>query len=134
LRLRSNHHGYNAIVHLTPGSPNCPRGSPPVHFTAAAVAKLQQILEDRGVSTALRLGVVGGGCSGFKYSMQVENTLGPMDKVFVIDGLKIIVDATSLMCLRGAQIDYIDTLEGSGFTFANPNVTSICRCGSSFRA
>jgi hypothetical protein len=58
---------------------------PPVHFTAAAVAKLQQILEDRGVSTALRLGVVGGGCSGFKYSMQVENTLGPMDKVFVID-------------------------------------------------
>lgn len=106
----------------------------PVCFTAAAIAKVQQILEERGVTSALRLGVIGGGCSGFKYSMQVENTVGTMDKVFVVDGLRIVVDATSLMYLRGAQIDYVDTLQGSGFKFDNPNVTSTCGCGSSFKA
>jgi iron-sulfur cluster assembly accessory protein len=84
------------------------------------------------VPTGLRLGVVGGGCSGFSYSMQFENGAGAMDKTFEYEGLKVYVDATSLMYLQGASVDYIETLEGAGFKFDNPNTKSTCGCGSSF--
>ena len=84
------------------------------------------------VPTGLRVGVVGGGCSGFSYSMQFENGAGAMDKTFEFEGLKLYVDATSLMYLQGASVDYIETLEGAGFKFENPNVKSTCGCGSSF--
>ena len=80
----------------------------------------------------LRLGVVGGGCSGFSYNMAFENSAGMMDKVYTFDGLKVFVDATSLMYLSGCQVDYLETLEGAGFKFENPNVKSTCGCGSSF--
>ncbi|MBI4459012.1 MAG: iron-sulfur cluster assembly accessory protein [Acidobacteria bacterium] len=83
----------------------------------------------------LRIGVVGGGCSGFSYSMMFEENrqdeLG-MDKVFEFDGLKVFVDQASLLYLDNTEIDYIETLEGSGFKFSNPNVKSTCGCGSSF--
>jgi iron-sulfur cluster assembly accessory protein len=84
------------------------------------------------VPTGLRVGVVGGGCSGFSYSMQFENGAGAMDKTFEYDGLKVYIDATSLMYLQGASVDYLETLEGAGFKFENPNVKSTCGCGSSF--
>jgi len=105
--------------------------SSPVQFTAAAIEKVKQMLSE---GSGLRLGVVGGGCSGFKYSMQFEDSPGPMDKVYELEGVSIIIDSTSLMYLRGTQVDYIDTLQGAGFKFENPNVTSTCGCGSSFRA
>jgi iron-sulfur cluster assembly accessory protein len=63
----------------------------------------------------LRVGVVGGGCSGFQYSMSFENGAGMMDKTFDFDGLKVYVDATSLMYLKGVSVDYIETLEAAGF-------------------
>jgi len=84
------------------------------------------------VPTGLRVGVVGGGCSGFSYSMSFENGAGMMDKVFDMDGLKVYVDATSLMYLNQCIVDYVETLEGAGFKFENPNVKSTCGCGSSF--
>ncbi len=81
----------------------------------------------------LRIGVVGGGCSGFQYSMSFENQAGMMDKVYDFDGLKVFVDATSLMYLNGCVVDYVETLEAAGFKFENPTVKSTCGCGSSFQ-
>jgi iron-sulfur cluster assembly accessory protein len=107
----------------------------PVTMTASAIAKVKEIMAQQNpVPAGLRVGVVGGGCSGFQYSMQFENAPGAMDKVFDYDGLKLFVDATSLMYLGGATVDYVETLEGAGFKFENPNVKSTCGCGSSFNA
>ncbi len=105
-----------------------------IKVTPAAVAKIKELLPVAS-ATALRFGVQGGGCSGFSYSMQWENgDKGPMDKEFEFDGLKVFVDATSLMYLEGCEVDYLETLEASGFKFNNPNVKSTCGCGSSFSA
>ncbi|HLH08501.1 MAG TPA: iron-sulfur cluster assembly accessory protein [Terriglobales bacterium] len=105
----------------------------PVQLTPTAVAKVKEIMAQQNpVPAGLRVGVVGGGCSGFSYSMAFENGAGMMDKVFDIDGLKVYVDATSMMYLQGCNIDYVETLEGAGFKFENPNVKSTCGCGSSF--
>jgi iron-sulfur cluster assembly accessory protein len=105
----------------------------PLTLTAAAIAKVKEIMaQQTPVPAGLRVGVVGGGCSGFSYSMQFENGAGAMDKTFQYEDLKVFIDATSLMYLQGASVDYIETLEGAGFKFENPNVKSTCGCGSSF--
>jgi len=107
--------------------------TPPISLTPNAVAKVKEIMAQQNpVPAGLRVGVVGGGCSGFSYSMQFENSPGMMDKVFDMDGLKVYVDATSVMYLNGCRVDYVETLEGAGFKFDNPNVKSTCGCGSSF--
>src|SRR6201987_1027204 len=105
----------------------------PITLTANAVAKVKGIMAmQKPVPAGLRVGVAGGGCSGFSYSMQFENGAGMMDKVFDMDGLKVYVDATSVMYLNGCVVDYVESLEGAGFKFENPNVKSTCGCGSSF--
>ena len=105
----------------------------PVTFTSSAITKVKEIMAQQNPEPAgLRVGVVGGGCSGFQYSMQFENGAGMMDKTFDFEGLKVFVDATSVMYLNGAIVDYVETLEGAGFKFENPNVKSTCGCGSSF--
>ena len=105
----------------------------PISLTPTAVTKVKEIMSQQNpVPTGLRVGVVGGGCSGFSYSMSFENASGLMDKVFDMDGLKVYVDATSVMYLNGCIVDYLETLEGAGFKFENPNVKSTCGCGSSF--
>ncbi len=107
----------------------------PVTLTSSAVQKVREIMATQDpVPTGLRLGVVGGGCSGFQYSMSFENQSGMMDKVLNFDGLKVFVDSTSLMYLNGCVVDYVETLEASGFKFENPTVKSTCGCGSSFSA
>ncbi|MEO6828547.1 MAG: iron-sulfur cluster assembly accessory protein [Acidobacteriaceae bacterium] len=109
--------------------------TPPVNLTAQAVAKVREIMATQDpVPAGLRLGVVGGGCSGFQYSMSFENQPGMMDKVLNFDELKVFVDATSLMYLQGCTVDYLETLDASGFKFENPNTKSTCGCGSSFNA
>ena len=106
-----------------------------VSLTDNAIVKVREILEmQEPRPSGLRISVVGGGCSGFSYSMAFENTPGLMDKVYTFDGLKVFVDQASLLYLDGARVDYVDTLEGSGFKFENPNVKSTCGCGSSFSA
>jgi len=106
----------------------------PLVLTPNAVAKVKEIMAQQNpVPAGLRVGVAGGGCSGFQYSMQFETGAGAMDKTFEYDGLKVFVDATSLMYLTGATVDYVETLEGAGFKFENPNVRSTCGCGSSFQ-
>ena len=116
----------------TTTTPNVTK-SAPINMTANAIAKVKEIMSQQNPApSGLRVGVVGGGCSGFSYSMSFENAPGLMDKVYEFDGLKVYVDATSLMYLNGAHVDYVETLEGAGFKFDNPNVKSTCGCGSSF--
>ncbi len=105
----------------------------PISLTPTAIAKVKGIMAKQNPAPAgLRVGVVGGGCSGFSYSLQFDTSAGMMDKVFDMDGLKVFVDATSIMYLNGCRVDYVETLEGAGFKFENPNVKSTCGCGSSF--
>ena len=110
-----------------------------ISLTPVAVSKVKEIMsQQEPAPVGLRIGVVGGGCSGFSYSMMFEenangNDVG-MDKVFQFDGLKVFVDQTSLLYLDNTEVDYVETLEGSGFKFSNPNVKSTCGCGSSFSA
>jgi iron-sulfur cluster assembly accessory protein len=105
----------------------------PLNMTPAAIAKVREIMATQDpIPSGLRVGVVGGGCSGFQYSMAFENQPGMMDKVFTYDGLKVYIDATSLMYLNSCVVDYVETFEAAGFKFENPNVKSTCGCGSSF--
>ncbi|WP_263419325.1 HesB/IscA family protein [Terriglobus albidus] len=107
--------------------------SQPVNLTPAAIAKVKEIMATQDpVPAGLRIGVVGGGCSGFQYSMSFENQQGMMDKVVRYEDLKVFVDATSAMYLNGCTVDYVETLEAAGFKFDNPQVKSTCGCGSSF--
>ena len=104
-----------------------------VILTPQAIAKVREIMATQDpLPAGLRIGVVGGGCSGFQYSMAFENQAGMMDKVFSFEDLKVFVDATSLMYLNGCTVDYVETLEAAGFKFENPQVKSTCGCGSSF--
>ena len=106
-----------------------------VQLTERAVGKVKEILDQQDPKPAgLRIAVVGGGCSGFSYSMAFENTPQLLDKTYQFDGLKVFVDQASLLYLDGANVDYVETLEGAGFKFENPNVKSTCGCGSSFSA
>lgn len=124
-----------ATTTTTPTTPATPTttDAKPLNFTESAIAKVKEIMAQQNpVPAGLRVGVVGGGCSGFSYSMSFENGAGMMDKTFDFDGLKVFVDATSLMYLKGVSVDYLETLEAAGFKFDNPNVKSTCGCGSSF--
>jgi iron-sulfur cluster assembly protein len=106
-----------------------------IQLTQRAVEKVREILDTQDPKpSGLRIAVVGGGCSGFSYSMAFETTPGILDKTYTFDGLKVFVDQASMLYLDGANVDYIETLEGSGFKFENPNVKSTCGCGSSFQA
>ena len=105
----------------------------PVRLTDSAVKKVREIMATQDpLPAGLRIGVVGGGCSGFQYSMSFENQSGMMDKVYDFDGLKVFLDATSMMYLNGCVVDYVETIEAAGFKFENPTVKSTCGCGSSF--
>jgi iron-sulfur cluster assembly accessory protein len=105
----------------------------PLTLTSQAIAKVREIMATQDpLPAGLRIGVVGGGCSGFQYSMAFENQSGMMDKVYTFDDLKVFIDATSLVYLNGCTVDYVETLEAAGFKFENPQVKSTCGCGSSF--
>jgi iron-sulfur cluster assembly accessory protein len=105
-----------------------------VTMTPTAVKKVKEIMDSQDPKpAAVRLGVRGGGCSGFSYSMQFELEKGAMDKEYDFDGLKVLIDGVSAMYLDGCEVDYLETLEAAGFKFNNPNVKSTCGCGSSFQ-
>ena len=110
------------------------KGKHMVQLTETAVSKVREILSAQDPKPAgLRIAVVGGGCSGFSYSMAFENQPNMLDKTLNYEGLKVYVDQASLLYLDGAEVDYVETLEGSGFKFNNPQVKSTCGCGSSFQ-
>ena len=99
-----------------------------------AVTKVTEIMGQQDPKpSALRISVVGGGCSGFQYSMAFENDQMPLDKVYKFDGgLRVFVDQASMLYLNEVNVDYVESMEGAGFKFENPNVQSTCGCGSSF--
>ncbi|MGC9969054.1 MAG: iron-sulfur cluster assembly accessory protein [Bryobacteraceae bacterium] len=106
-----------------------------IQLTDRAIGKVKEILDSQDPKpTGLRIAVVGGGCSGFNYSMAFENNPNVLDKTYNFDGLKVFIDQASMLYLDGASVDYVEALEGSGFKFDNPNVRSTCGCGSSFSA
>jgi iron-sulfur cluster assembly protein len=106
-----------------------------ITFTDRGAEKVQEFLSSQGaeIQTAgLRVGVRGGGCSGFQYALAFD-TQRDGDEVFEDHGLRILVDTPSLPYVRGAVVDYVESLQGAGFKVDNPNVIAACGCGSSFR-
>jgi len=107
----------------------------PISLTEAAATEVRGLLEQQDRDDlALRVYVSGGGCSGLQYGMALDENVEPGDETFDINGVKCVVDATSLKYLSGAVVDYIHTDMGGGFKIENPNATKSCGCGSSFSA
>ena len=105
-----------------------------IEVTPKAIEKIKKTFEREGVSGGLRLGVLGGGCSGLSYQFKFDTKERPTDKVFEYDGVKIYVDPKSLLYLNGMVLDYQETLMQQGCVFVNPNSTKSCGCGTSFSA
>ena len=106
-----------------------------IEVTAKAIAKIKEALAKQHVEDGgLRLGVLGGGCSGLSYQFKFDTKQRPTDKVFEFDGVKVVVDPKSLLYLHGMTLDYKESLMQSGFVFENPNAQKGCGCGTSFSA
>ena len=106
-----------------------------VQLTETAVLKVREILASQEPRPAgLRIAVVGGGCSGFSYSMAFENQPNMLDKTYKYEDLKVFVDQASLLYLDGAEVDCVGSLGSWGFRFNNPHESSSCGYGSSFSA
>jgi iron-sulfur cluster assembly protein len=107
--------------------------TPRVTLTDAAVAQVKKLLtEQNDPNTFLRIGVVGGGCSGMSYVLALDHEKTPQDKEFLQDGVQIKVDEKSLLFLSGVKLDYTQDLLTGGFKFHNPNAVRSCGCGNSF--
>jgi len=108
--------------------------SGPVLLSETAVARVKVLLqrEKRPADAGLRVSVVGGGCSGFQYSLGLDDRPTDEDAVYEYDGVRVFVDPTSAPYLQGTKVDYVDGLHGAGFKFVNPNADRTCGCGSSF--
>jgi len=106
-----------------------------LRITPTAIAIIKNLLEQRKLPNhALRVFVTGGGCSGMQYGMAFQELAEAGDTVIQHDNLRLLVDPTSMMYLRGASIDYVDSLIGGGFQIDNPNAMSSCGCGHSFKS
>jgi iron-sulfur cluster assembly protein len=105
--------------------------------TPVAAAEVKKFMDAEGVAPdkgGLRVSVQPGGCSGFKYGLLIEDASAEDDLILDQDGFKVFVDPFSAQYLSGVTIDYVSSMQGSGFTFKNPNATGGCGCGSSFSA
>lgn len=110
-----------------------PPAATPLLFTDAAAGKVRQLLEEeKNPDLKLRVFVSGGGCSGFQYGFTFDETEQEGDVQIANAGVVLLVDATSIHYLQGAEIDYAEGLEGERFVIRNPNATTTCGCGSSF--
>lgn len=108
-----------------------------VILTDVAAGEVRKFMEAEGVTAehgGLRVSVMPGGCSGFKYGLVIEDKAAEDDFTLEVTGIKIFVDPFSAQYLSGTTIDYVSSMQGSGFTFKNPNSTGGCGCGSSFSA
>ena len=101
-------------------------------LTSAAAARVAAIASRKGVAPLFRLGVEGGGCSGFQYRFGLADAAGPDDLSVATDGVTLLVDETALPFVAGAHVDYVEKLGAAHFEVTNPNATAGCGCGSSF--
>ncbi|MCF6354294.1 MAG: iron-sulfur cluster insertion protein ErpA [Candidatus Polarisedimenticolaceae bacterium] len=105
----------------------------PLVFTAAAAAKVAELVaEQDNPKLKLRVYIEGGGCSGMQYGFTFDENEDEDDAKIVTDGIMLLVDPMSIQYLMGAEIDYVDNLQGSQFVITNPNAATTCGCGSSF--
>ncbi len=105
----------------------------PVQITESALAQVKRIVaKDGREGVFLRLGVKGGGCSGFEYLMKLDTESKAIDMVMEIDGITVVCDSKSAKFLEGSTFDYTGNLIGGGFQFSNPNAARSCGCGTSF--
>jgi iron-sulfur cluster assembly protein len=105
-----------------------------VTVTPKAVGKIREAFQREGVNGGLRLGVLGGGCSGLSYQFKFDVKPRPTDQVLNFDDVKVFIDPKSLVFLDGMTLDWKDSLIQSGFVFENPNAKKSCGCGTSFSA
>jgi iron-sulfur cluster assembly protein len=108
-----------------------------ITVTQAASGEVRRFFDVEGVPVdkgGLRVSVQPGGCSGFRYALVIEDVMAEDDIVVDQDGFRVFVDPFSAQYLNGVTIDYVSSMQGSGFTFQNPNSTGGCGCGSSFSA
>jgi iron-sulfur cluster assembly protein len=105
-----------------------------IDVTPKAVQKIREAFAKQGVTGGLRLGVLGGGCSGLSYQFKFDVKPRPTDKVFEFEDVKIFIDPKSLVFLDGMTLDYKESLMQSGFDFINPHAKKNCGCGTSFSA
>jgi iron-sulfur cluster assembly accessory protein len=104
-----------------------------INISPTAASKITELLaEESKEGSGLRVFVQGGGCSGFQYGLMIEETGSDADRVFESNGVKLYVDPISIRYLGGAEVDFVDTVTGGGFTIKNPNAVSTCGCGQSF--
>ncbi len=107
-----------------------------IYISDKAKEKIHQLMSDAGIvndpSYFLRVGVVGGGCSGLSYKLDFDNESKPMDQVFEDNGIKVVTDLKSFLYLVNTTLDFSDGLNGKGFYFSNPNASRTCGCGESF--
>ena len=109
----------------------------PLTFTSRALDMIKSALDETNGEDGdyLRVGVKGGGCSGFQYSLNFTDEVDDEDQLVVVGaGVKVITDAFSASYLKGTELDYVESLQGAGFKFSNPNAKRTCGCGSSFSA
>ena len=131
-------HGHEAHTHNPPVAPKADVSDDPemaggLGVTETAAAKIREIRESEAIEGgyALRVKVMGGGCSGFQYDLYFDEP-AEGDQRFISNGVDLDCDQMSFMYLMGTQIDYVEGLQGAGFKFGNPNTTGSCGCGSSF--
>lgn len=107
-----------------------------VTVTDTAAERIKGLLDREGklASHALRMKVVGGGCSGLQYELAFDDSQREDDQVLEVDGVRVVVDSKSALYLAGTTLDYVDTLQESGFKIENPNASTTCGCGQSFGA
>ena len=103
-------------------------------ITTKAEEKIKELMQEEQDTVGLRVYVRGGGCHGYQYGMAFESKLGDDDTVIEKGDVKVIMDSQSAPLLNGAEVDYVDSLQGSGFAIKNPNAKTTCGCGSSFTA
>lgn len=105
-----------------------------ITVTERAIKEVNRIVEEQnlGDTTVLRLGVKGGGCSGFSYTLGFDDKASELDQVFEIDGVTVVCDPKSFLYLNGTELDFEESLMGRGFKFGNPNASKSCGCGESF--
>jgi iron-sulfur cluster assembly accessory protein len=104
-----------------------------INVTETAATKISELLaEEQKDGSGLRVFVQGGGCSGFQYGLMIEDAGGDGDQVFESNGVRLFVDPISVRYLGGAEVDFVDTVTGGGFTIKNPQAVSTCGCGQSF--
>jgi iron-sulfur cluster assembly protein len=103
-----------------------------IKVTDMAAEKIRGLVADNDTEQALRVAVRGGGCSGFQYALALDAAKED-DHVFEHNGVAVIVDKVSIQFVLGSEVDYVDGLQGAGFTVNNPNVVAACGCGSSFQ-